>query len=217
MRKWLLTGMAAVAATMAVLPVAAASAAPAAKHDVLTISRVGGPGVKAKAVLKASLKPKTGAVFVTQIATLTCKKSTVTEKVVKNPTAPGSARLSLTGQTFGSCSLSLAGASLKSIKLNKLPYKVTISDRKKSHPVTVSGASVSFTATDAGLTVSCTYAAKTITGGASNKTHLITFTRQTFFRAPGSNSLCSSKGTFSAAYGPTLDTSVRHRPKVFVS
>ena len=217
MRKWLLTGMTAVVAAMAVLPVATASAAPAAKHDVLTISKVRGPNVKAKAVLKASLKPKTQAVFKTALGTLSCKKSTVTMKVTKNVTAPGTATLSLTGQTFGSCSLSIKGAKIKSLKLNKLPYKVTFSDKKKSHPATVAKPSVSFVASAFGLTVGCTYTAKSITGGGSNKTHLITFSKVKFGLAPGSNGFCSKTGTFSAAYGPVKDTSVKHSPTVFVS
>ncbi len=73
MRKWLLIGMTAVAATMAVLPVATASAAPAAKHDVLTISKAKGTAVKAKAILKASLKPKTTATFATPEGSLICR------------------------------------------------------------------------------------------------------------------------------------------------
>jgi hypothetical protein len=217
MRKWLLIGMTAVAATVAVLPVATASAAPAAKHDVLTISKANGTAVKAKAILKASLKPKTKAVFTTKLGTLSCKKSTVTEKVTKNVTAPGTATLSLTGQSFSSCTLSISGAKLKSLKLNKLPYKVTFSDKKKSHPVTVAKPSVSFSATDIGITVACTYTAKSITGSTSNKTHLITFSKVKFGLAPGSNGFCSKTGTFTATYGPVKDTSVKHSPTVFVS
>jgi hypothetical protein len=219
MRKWLVIGMTAVAATMAVLPVATASAAPAAKHDVLTISKANGTAVKAKAILKASLKPKTTATFATPQGSLVCKKSSVTEKVTKNPAAKGTAELSLTGQTFTKCTLKVDGvtATVKSVKLDKLPYKITISDKKKGDPVTVSGPATTFVASALGMTVTCTYKAKAITGSASNKKHLITFTKQSFSAVKGSNPLCPASGKFSAAYGPVKDTSVKHSPTVFVS
>jgi hypothetical protein len=221
MRKWVYTGMAAAIAVLTILPVATAAAAPArAAHDVLTIGKVRGANVKVKAVLRASLKPKSKAIFSvsspTLKATLSCKKSTVTEKVTKNPRRPGSAQVSLTKQTFGSCSISIAGAKVKSIKLNKLPYKVAISD-KKHDPVTVSRPSTSFVAVDGTLTIGCTYKAKTIKGSASNKRQLITFSKQKFTFSSGNKIFCPKTGSFSATYGPVVDTSVKHHPHVFVN
>ena len=64
MRK-LLIPAAAVAALLAVAPMTATSTArrSAASHSVLTKSKVGGPNVKVNAILQASLKAGTKAVF----------------------------------------------------------------------------------------------------------------------------------------------------------
>jgi hypothetical protein len=222
-RRALMAGTAAAMATMAVLGTAtAATAAPAAKHhDVLTTGKVGGTNVKDKAVLKASLKKGTSAVFKSGAMTLTCTTSTFKDKVTKNPTAKGTADESVTSETVGKCTVTgVTGITVQSVKIGSLPYKSTVSD-KKGDPVTVDKPSTTITVVVSGITnpVVCIYNAKKITGSASNKHQTISFKNQTFtLDKSTSNGLCTpDTGKFTATYGPVEDTSVKHDPKVYVN
>ncbi len=216
MRKLLLLATAAATMLLAVLPMTAASAA--ARPHVLTIVRVGGPGVKPKALLQLSLKPGTSATFIDPKTKtgVSCKKSTISDKVITNPTRPGTAVESLTGQTFSRCTVSTVGATgLKSIKLNKLPYRTTISDAK-GNPVTVFRLSTTIVLNTFVGALTCTYGASKINGHASNKDQTISFSKQLFKKSSGA-SLCPSSGAFSATYGPVRDQSVAGHPLVFVN
>jgi hypothetical protein len=221
-RRTLFAGAAAGMAALAVLSTAtAAGAAPAAKHHVLTIGKVGGAAVKTGAKLSAGLAKGTKAVFASGSMTLTCTKSTFTDKVTKNPTARGTADESVTKQSVGGCTISgVSGITLQSVTVVNLPYKSTVSD-KKGDPVTVSKAATTIVVLVSGdpNSVSCTYTDKTLKGNASNKHQSITFKKQTFtLDTAVSNGLCTpATGTFSATYGPVKDTSVKHDPKVFVN
>jgi hypothetical protein len=221
-RKYLYLAMAAASATVLAAPVVA-QAAPAAHPSVLTISKAGGTAVKAKAKLTASLAKGASAVFVLKgVATITCKSSSFTAVVVKNPTAPGTATEKQTAESIGKCTVNISGASVKTIKALNLPYNASVSD-KKGFPVTVAGTSakkpIELTATAAVGTSSivCTYKATKISGSASNKGNSITVTKQTFKVVAGSNVLCPASSTFSAKYGPVKDTSVKGNPAVFVN
>lgn len=215
MRKLLLPAAAALA-LLAIPPMTAVSAAPtvsAASHSVLTINKPGGPNVKVGAILKASLKTK--AVFSTSAGNVTCKKSTFTDRVLKNPSKPGTARERLTAQTFGGCTVKLQGATgVKSVKLNKLPYPTTI--QSKGGVVTVSGTDTTITIKNILGTTSCEYKAKTTKGTASNKSQTITFKNQKFTKKRGPGT-CPGSGHFSASFGPVLDTNVKGHPHVFVN
>jgi hypothetical protein len=200
------------------LGVAPMTAASAATHDVLTIGRVGGANVKVGAVLKASIKAGTKVTFLTgRSAGITCKTAQFTAKVTSNPKAPGTARESLTAQSFGRCSVhGISGATgVKSIKLNHLPYKTTIKD-SSGDPVTVSGTNTTLTLRASLGSIKCTYKATITKGRASNASQTITFSKQVFKLQSGVNA-CPKKGTFTAAFGPVLDTSVHGRPHVFVN
>jgi hypothetical protein len=209
-------------AAAALLPLSlttAAVASPAASHDVLTISKVGGANVKVGAVLKANLAPKTKVVFVAGSITVTCKASSFTSKVKSNPKKPGTAKETLTGQSISKCAASSAGTTVKSVKLAKLNLATTVSD-KKGFPVTVTGASTTVVVSVSGIgTLTCTYGAKTVTGHASNKSQSISFSKVKLAFQKGS-SLCSlnaKTATFTATYGPVVDSSVKGNPKVFVN
>jgi hypothetical protein len=216
--------LAVVAASAAVMLLPMASAFASTGH-VLTISKKGGTAVKDKAVLKAGLaKGKTATFTLGTVATVTCKTSTFAAKVTDNPAKPGTAKESVTSQSFSKCKASLTGLTVKSVKVNNLPYDATVSD--KGDVVKISGASkskpLSFTATVdySGDTFACTDNAKSISGKASNTGNTITFTKQKFTPAPGGNSLCTSVAPttdFSATFGPVKDTSVKGSPKVFVN
>jgi hypothetical protein len=215
--------LAAIAASAAVVALPATTAY--ATTHVLTINRVGGRAVAVGAILKAKLVPKTKAVFSlgTGTAKLTCGSAHVSATVKRNPTVPGKARESLTAIGTSKCTFSgITGVTFKSIKAQNLPYKATVSDAA-GFPVKVSGQSstkpIKFTVKVAvGMTtITCNYKASSVTGKASNTGNKITFSKQKFTKAAGSNALCVGPAFFSAKFGPVRDTSVMLSPRVFVN
>lgn len=194
MRKLLLPA-AATAALLATIPMTAASAAPtvsAAPHSVLTTGRVGGTNVKVGAILQASLKSGTKAVFAAGPVKVTCKKVIFKAQVTKNPPKRGTATEKLKSQTFSRCSITgVSGTNgAPSVKLNHLPYKTTISD-SHGNLVTVSGTNTTITiGTILGGSIKCTYVAKTTKGNASNTSQTIAFSKQAFIRKSGPPTTC---------------------------
>ena len=219
MRKYFYIGAVMATALIAVLPATAAEAAPV---HVLTTGRVGGPAVAVNAVLKAGLAPRTSVVFNTTLGKLTCTRSTFTAKVVANPARPGTARESITAQTFSSCVISVRGVTIKSITVLNLPYNATVSDAR-GNPVRISGRTrakpLEITVVvriGTGTPFSCSVKAASIAGTASNRGNVVAFVRQKFVKAAG-GPFCPASGTFSATWGPVRDTSVRGNPAVFVN
>ena len=215
MRRLILGAIGAAAAIVVMTPMMAS----AATTDVLTITKVGGTNVAVGAVLHASLKSGTEAVFSEGTeGSVSCAKSTFTESVITNPAKPGTAKLSLTAQTFSSCTASISGVTVtvKSVKAYKLPYKTTVSDAK-GLPVVVTKPGAVIIVTAEGETIKCTYQAAKITGSASNTGSKVSFTDQAFTLVTGSNSLCPATGDLTVAYAPVKDTSVTGNPKVFVN
>jgi hypothetical protein len=214
--------MAAASVSVLAAPVVA-SAAPTAAPHVLTVGKARGAAVKVGAKLKASLVKGSIATFALNGMKLTCKSSSFTAVVTKNPSKPGTAIESLTAQTVANCKTSVAGVKIKSVKANNLPYNTTVSD-KKGDPVTVSGRtkakplSLTSVGSLSGTTISCTYTAKSIAGAASNKGNTIAITNQKFSLVKNSNAFCP-QGTakFTATFGPVTDTSVKGSSKVFVN
>lgn len=215
MRKFIYLVTAAATAVLAVVPMTAASAA---THNVLTTGKVGGPNVAVGAIVKAPLKTGTKATFFSPGTTtgVTCAKASVTDKVTKNPAAPGIATESLTAQTFGSCTTNIPGASsVKSVTVLKLPYVTTISDAS-GFPITVSKTSTQLSLNTVLGVVTCTYSLATLKGKASNTGSVNIFKNQVFSLSSGS-SACPAKGSFSATFGPLKDTSVAGSPAIFVN
>jgi len=216
---------AAIAASAAVVALPTTLAYAAAPVHVLTIKKVGGPAVRAGAVLKSGLKPKTKAVFSLGNGSvkLSCKASTFSATVRANPIKPGTATESLTAISTSKCTFSgIMGVTFKSIKSLNLPYKVSVSDAA-GFPTTISGQSktkpIKFTVKVAAGTsvITCNYKAASVKGKASNTGNTIAFSKQKFTKASGSNALCVAPAFFSATYGPVKDTSVMNSPKVFVN
>jgi hypothetical protein len=212
MRKLLLPAAAA-AALLAIAPMTAASAA---SHDVLTISKVGGPNVKVGAILQSGLKFGKTAVFAAGSVKVTCKRVMFKDQVTKNPSRPGTAVEKLKSQTFSACSISGINGTKgpPTFKLNNLPYKTTVTSKGL---VTVYKSSTTISVGVLGGTLKCTYVAKTTKGTASNKSETITFTGQTFIKTSGPNSTCTHTAKFSATFGPVVDASVKGHPRVFVN
>jgi hypothetical protein len=218
MRKYCYLGTAIVTALIAALPLT--SAAAATRH-VLTTGKAGGTAVKVDAVLKASLVKGTKAKFTSSLGTLSCAKSAFSAKVATNPTKPGTAKESLTAETFSKCTITISGVTIKSLTVKNLPYKGTVSDAK-GDPVTVSEQKkakpleASITVSFEGSTFTCGIKATSIKGAASNTGNKVTFSKQKFVKSSGP-SLCPASALFSASYGPVTDSSVKGSPKVFVN
>jgi hypothetical protein len=229
MRTYRYLAVAAGAAMLVSVPAGAALATNTSKvKPVLTIGKVHGTAVKKGAILKAGL-PKKGKVTLTiGTAKDTCASSSIKAKVVKNPAKAGEATVSVTAVSLSKCGTVLGfSVSLKSINA---PYGATIK-AAKGDPVTLSEAKKSkpmgfkVTVTQKAKTVAvCVLTASTVTGHASNKHNTVSFTKQTFTlnkTLTGSDySTCAflgTKSTFTATYGPIVDSSVKHSPKVFVS
>jgi hypothetical protein len=221
-RKYLYIGAVMATALVAVLPATTAEAA--ARVHVLTTGRVGGPTVAVNAVLKASLVNRTTAVFVTNLGKLSCTKSSFTARVVSNPARPGTARESITAQTFGGCTIHVTGlkVTIRRITVANLPYNATVSDAR-GFPVRISGRTRTrplrinvVVQIGTGTPFSCSVKAASIAGTASNRGNVVAFVNQKFVKAAG-GAFCPASGTFSARYGPVRDTSVRGAPAVFVN
>ena len=221
MRTYLYLAGAAVTALVMVMTAAPASAA----VDVLTISRVGGSNVHVGDILKASLVTNTSAGFfqsATSTTGIKCAKSTFSAKVTANPGKPGTAKESVTSQTFSSCTSNVSGVtSVQSVKVGNLPYNSTISD-STGFPVKVKETSSTkplkttiVLSTILG-TVTCVYTAASISGASSNTGNTVSFTNQKFTKSSGPAS-CFSSGFFTAKYGPVKDTSRTNSPAVFVN
>jgi hypothetical protein len=221
MRRYMI--LAATAATVATVALSALPAS-AATASVLTNGKTGGTAVRVGAILKAGLKSGTTAKFVGKSGGktgVTCKKSSFTAKVTANPKRPGTAKESLTSQTFSSCSANVSGVkSVKSVKLQNLPNNVTISD-SAGFPVKVSGTSASKPLKTTLVlntilgSVTCVYTAKSVSGKGSNTGNTIAFSNQKFTKSSGP-STCFAAGFFSATYGPVTNSS-QGNAKVFVN
>jgi hypothetical protein len=217
-RKYLyLAATVAASAAVVALPATSASAA----GHVLTIKKTGGTAVKKGAVLKASLVKGTTAVFSLGNMKLTCKAASFSAKVTSNPVKPGTAKESVTAQSFSKCTVNVSGVTVKSIKVKNLPFNATVSDGK-GFPVKITGQSktkpIAVTATVAAgtTTVACSYKAGTVSGSSSNTGNKITFSKQKFTKTSG-GALCPPSANFTAAFGPVVDSSVAGSPKVFVN
>jgi hypothetical protein len=235
MRKYRYLAVAVGAAT--VLSVSAGAAVAASAHtasvkSVLTIGKLGGAAVKKGAVIKAGLPKKGKVVLTIGSVSVPCTSSSIAAKVVKNPAKAGEASLSVTSVSVSKCAtvkeLSLSiSLSLKAINL---PYGSTIKT-SKGDPVGLSEASKSkpmgfrATASSGGKVLAvCVFTAAKVSGSASNKHNTVAFSKQPFTLnkalTGAAYSTCAILGTtskFTATYGPLVDSSVKHSPKVFVS
>jgi hypothetical protein len=231
MRKYRYLAAAAGAALVLSVPagVAVAANVHSSAKPVLTIGKVGGTAVRKGAKLSASLEKGTKVVLSIGTATATCTSASFAATVVKNPSAKGKATLSITSETVKDCPpIKVLGISATlSLKAINLPYAGTVSDAK-GDPIVIAESSKSKpTGFDATVDVSgvgtltCIFTATSATGHASNKHTNVAFSDEKFTldkkASSGDCSLAGSKASFSATFGPVLDKSVKHDPKVFVS
>ncbi|MFK4145286.1 Tat pathway signal sequence domain protein [Streptomyces sp. NPDC004065] len=200
------------AAAVAALSLPASAPASAADGAVLTTGGTGGTPVAAGDVLSAQLASGTTATLyssATGTSGVSCSSSTFTATVTGNPSAPGTATESVTGQTFDSagCTSNVTGVlGVSSITVDHLPYTSTVSS---DGTVTVAPAAGSTIQTTVKLrtllgSITCVYQAAGLTGTADNADNSISFTDQQFSKVSGS-SLCFASGYFTAKYAPVTD------------
>jgi len=216
MRKYLLAVTAAWLGLLATIPAVAASAATAAGHSVLTTGSATGPAVKRGAILKAGLKG-TATFFAPGTKNgVTCRSSSFTDRVTKNPPAGRVATEALTGQTFGHCSVSgVSGAkNVQNVAVIGLPYRTTVNGSTKQIVLFKAKTKVTLGTILGSLT--CTYSAAEVKGTASNVGQVNKFAGQVFTLSSGSGA-CPRKGSFTATFGPVTDLSVKSHPHVYVN
>ena len=217
MRKFLY--VAAVAASALILGSPAAEAAPAV--HVLTAGKLAGSAVKPGAVLTASLAPGTTAIFKLFARNVTCASSALTATVSANPNAPGTAKASLTAQTFATCATTISGVTVIRVSAANLPYPVAISDAK-GHPVTITGRSqsrplvVTFRLMAGTTRFSCSYTVASLSGHFANATSSVSFSRRELRKSAGGRR-CLPEVYFSAVYGQVADSSLTGSPPMFVN
>jgi len=198
--------------TVAALSLPAVAPASAADTPVLTTGSAGGTAVAVGDTLTAPLASGTNATLyssATGTSGVSCTSSTFSATVTDNPSAPGTATESVSGQTFdsSSCTSNVLGVTgVSSITVDNLPYTTTVAS---GGTLTVSPASGSTIQTTVKLktllgSITCVYQAPSLTGTADNADNSINFTNQQFTKVSGS-SLCFSSGFFTAKYAPVTD------------
>ncbi|MBK3644988.1 MULTISPECIES: Tat pathway signal sequence domain protein [Streptomyces] len=198
--------------TVAALSLPAVAPASAADTAVLTTGSAGGAAVAVGDTLTAPLASGTNATLyssATGTSGVSCSSSTFSATVTDNPSAPGTATESVSGQTFdsSSCTSNVLGVTgVSSITVDNLPYTTTVAS---DGTLTVSPASGSTIQTTVKLktllgSITCVYQAAALTGTADNADNSINFTNQQFTKVSGS-SLCFSSGYFTAKYAPVTD------------
>ncbi|WP_433087513.1 Tat pathway signal sequence domain protein [Dactylosporangium sp. CA-052675] len=209
----------------ALAAVLAATPAYADTVDVLTYGSAGGTNVTDGDALTAPIKAGTLATFSAtpgSTSLIKCADSAFGATVVSNVAAAGTAKESLTLQSFGTCTpVGIPAVSgVQSIVVDNLPYATTVDS---AGAVLVTGTAAAPIQTTIKLksalgTVTCVYRADAdlVSGVASNADQSITFTNQKFNRFSGP-SACFPNGYFTASYGPVADTSVAGSPLVYVN
>ncbi|MEV6179579.1 Tat pathway signal sequence domain protein [Streptomyces sp. NPDC052015] len=194
----------AAAGTVAALSLTAVAPASAADPAVLTTAN---GDVAVGDVLVASLAQGTSATFyssATGTSGVSCASSSFTATVTANPTAPGTATESLTGQTFTNCTSNVLGVlGVTSITVNNLPYTAAVTSGGALTVSPPAGSNIRTTVVLRTLlgSVNCVYEGPALTGTASNADNSIAFSGQPFTKLSGS-SLCFANAFFSAKYAP---------------
>lgn len=227
MRKHLYVATIAASALVLVAPAAqarvtTAHATTAHATHVLTIGKLRGKPVAPGAKLVANVAKGTSASFSLSGQRIVCQLFRFVKKLTLNPLRPGTATLSNTSLRIGKCKTSVAGAKVDKITVQGLPFNVSASDAR-GNPVTVSGQNpsspIGLTATVSlgNNSITCSYSAQSISGHFSNKTHLVTFSKQPLTKSGGATLCPAGPVLFSAHLGPIRDVSVSGSPIVFVN
>ncbi|MEW1641019.1 MULTISPECIES: Tat pathway signal sequence domain protein [unclassified Streptomyces] len=179
---------------------------------VLTTGSLGGTAVAVGDVLTAPLASGTSATLyssATGTSGIKCTSSQFTATVTDNPTAPGTATESVSGQTFtsSSCTSNVLGVTgVTSITVDNLPYSTAAVSDGTLTVTPASGSTIQTTVKLSTLlgSITCVYQAPSLSGTSSNTDTSINFVSQAFTKTSGS-SLCFSAGYFTAKYAPVTD------------
>jgi hypothetical protein len=217
-RYWIAAAVAATAALWSVVPAAAAT-------SVLTTGSTSGPAVANGDTVTGSLKSGTSATFTDTAGngTVTCTMSSFTAIVNGNQTAPGTATESLTNLNFGSCSISVFGASIDSISVDNLPYNATVTSPNSVSIAPGTGGALQTTVNISSPflgSFQCIYhvhdSSGNLSGSTNNSDNSLNFTNQQFDLFSGPSS-CFQAANFSASYAPVQDTTQPGSPAVFTN
>ncbi|MBR7837278.1 hypothetical protein KDL01_28630 [Actinospica durhamensis] len=209
-------GVVAVSASAVVL---STSPAFATSSDVLSYgaANTGGSNVLTTDTLSGSLATGTTNTFTFtssgKTVTITCGAAALTAKATSNPTAPGTAGLTLSALTFTTCSITgISGVTVSSVSLNGSATATVTDGTTKALNITALDERVVL---NNGLgTVNCDYGNTTseaaIVGTILNPGSggTITFTNQTVHLLSGLT-VCGasgSTGTFNATFASIVDT-----------
>lgn len=205
-RPRLLLAVAATAAC-ALFGVTQAAAAPSvvSPHTatVLTTGSAGGSSVPAGATVTGTLAPGTQWVLAnmpsgTPTFKISCATSSLTAQVLGDPTAPGTASLSVTALSIGTCAIvtgpGVSGVS--GITALNLPYAASMAS---GGSVTVSGVGLSVGLQTVLGAFTCVYSAPTVNGTQSNTDSGVAFAAQLLTKSSGS-SLCPAQLYLTAKY-----------------
>ena len=218
MRKYL--GLGAAAALGLVTAFTAVPAASADSVAVLTTGSAGGANVTVGDTLQAGLSGTSTSSFLDANGKgVTCSAANFAASVTDNPAAPGVASESITALGFSGCTSNISGVkSVKSITIDNLPYAATVDD--STDTITISGsvhATISLGLVIGSATCKYTGPSTGVSGSVSLTDGSLSFSNQTFTRDTGSWAGCPSPESFSATFGPVLDTSVAGSPSVFLN
>ena len=217
MRKYVYMGA---AAAIGLVTAVAAAPANADAVAVLTTGSVGGANVAVGDTLQAGLAGGTTATFLDANGKgVTCTAAVFSATVSTNPAAPGVATESITALSFSGCTSNISGvSSVKSIKIDNLPYSGSVDD--STGTITISGTVHATIAL--GLVIgsaTCKYSGPSggVVGAASVSSAALTFTNQVFTKDTGSWAGCPSPENFSANFSPVVDPTVTGSPSVYVN
>jgi hypothetical protein len=220
MRRYLIAAaVAAIAALWSVIPAAAAS-------NVLTTGSSSGSAVANNDVLTGNLNSGgSGATFTDTAGngTVTCTTSSFQATVTGNPTAPATATESLTHHDFSSCSISVFGASVDSVKVDNLPYNASVTS---PNSVSIGPGTAGVIQTTVSISspflgsFQCVYhvhdSSGKLSGSTDNSNNSLNFSNQQFDLFSGPSS-CFASANFSASYAPVTDSSQSGSPAVFTN
>ena len=184
------------------------SIAPATADTVDELT-AGGTNVAVGDSVTANLA-SANATFATSIGNIVCTASNFASTVATNPAAgTGEATETVTALAFSSCTSTITGTSgVSSIGLTTgTTPTATVDD---SNPAAIAldvSPSVTVVLRTVLGNIKCVYAGA-VAGAIDNTAETITFSGQTVSKQTGSSFACPASGSFTAAYGPTVDNNI---------
>lgn len=152
------------------------------------------------------------ATFATSIGNIVCTVSSFGSTVSANPAEDTTeATETVTALSFSSCKSTISGTTgVSSIGLTKgTTPTATVNDDASSDSAITLNVSPSVTVVLRTVlgNITCVYGGA-VSGAIDNSAQTITFTSQSVSKQTGSSFACPATGSFTAAYGPTVDNNI---------